>query len=187
METWEAHSMQLEHKRGAWKITKGDSMIQKHALLLVGVLSTKMHAGLSNYYLWLLVHQYQNSNLQHMLKDWSSKNAFRRRQKKNNSRENYNPRQHGKIRHRQHTDASWSNRLVPLSADFLHRSSDILFQTLITTQVSFLIQNWKTTLNRDTTVLMNLSDQAWSLLIILSWFDIIHNVAMHFFFSSKQW
>ena len=57
-------------------------MIQKHALLLVGVLSTKMHAGLSNYYLWLLVHQYQNSNLQHMLKDWSSKNAFRRRQKK---------------------------------------------------------------------------------------------------------
>ena len=81
-------------------------MIQKHALLLVGVLSTKMHAGLSNYYLWLLVHQYQNSNLQHMLKDWSSKNAFRRRQKKTNSRENYNPRQHGKIRHRQHTDAS---------------------------------------------------------------------------------
>ena len=126
-------------QKGAWKITKGDSMIQKHALLLVGVLSTKMHAGLSNYYLWLQVHQYQNSNLQHMLKDWSSKNAFRRRQKKTNSRENYNPRQHGKIRHRQHTDASWSNRLVPLSADFLHRSSDISFQTLITPQVPFLI------------------------------------------------
>ena len=41
MDTWEALlpiSMQLEHKRGAWKITKGDSMIQKHALL-VGVFS----------------------------------------------------------------------------------------------------------------------------------------------------
>ena len=44
MDTWEALlliSMQLEHKRGAWKITKGDSMIQKHALL-VGVFSPKL-------------------------------------------------------------------------------------------------------------------------------------------------
>lgn len=136
-------------------------MIQKHALLLVGVLSTKMHAGLSNYYLWLLVHQYQNSNLQHMLKDWSSKNAFRRRQKKLTLEKITTPGSMAKLGIGSTLMPADQTDLFPCSADFLHRSSDISFKI----SSNFGAKNQITTqvlgkLNRDTTLLMNLSDQA---------------------------